>query len=83
MSQSEIVEQVPPLLRTSRATQDKYHKELLQILQDNGGAGEIEETMMWYAWSHEKVDGEEGKGEDEVDDEAWRKKWLDQLEKRE
>ncbi|KAF8961960.1 hypothetical protein BDZ97DRAFT_1826798 [Flammula alnicola] len=29
---------------------------LPQILADGGGAGEMEETMMWYALAHEKAD---------------------------
>lgn len=63
--------------------------ELLQILQDGGGAGEIEESMMWYALQHEKVDDREAS--DLVEngilepwmDATWRQNWLERLEKRE
>jgi len=63
--------------------------ELLQILQDGGGAGEIEESMMWYALQHEKADGREAS--DQVEngilepwmDATWKQNWLERLEKRE
>ena len=44
-----------PLSLTPRKTTNKYHTELPQILADGGGAGEMEETMMWYAVTHEKA----------------------------
>lgn len=76
-----IIDHVSPLLKTARSTQDKYHKELPQILKDEGGAGEIEENVMWFAWSHEKVvEGVEG---EEAKEAEWKRKWLDRLEKRE
>jgi len=63
--------------------------ELPQILQDGGGAGEIEEGMMWYALQHEKADGREAS--DQVEngtlepwmDATWKQNWLERLEKRE
>lgn len=81
LTTDEIIEHVAPLLKTARTTQDKYHKELPQILKDGGGAGEIEESVMWYAWSNEKVAGEVES--DEEKEAEWRRKWLDRLEKRE
>ncbi|KAH6912184.1 hypothetical protein BKA70DRAFT_1266916 [Coprinopsis sp. MPI-PUGE-AT-0042] len=42
------------ILLTSSSVTTKYQKELPQILIQGGGAGEMEETMMWYAVSHEK-----------------------------
>ena len=76
---------IKPLLQTTRSTSNKYHVELPQILSSGGGAGEIEETMMWYALSHEVADDElcaritEGPWEDS----AWREAWLQRLERRE
>ncbi|KAF8578202.1 hypothetical protein K439DRAFT_1362758 [Ramaria rubella] len=70
-----------PLLLSVRATQEKYHQELPQILHDGGGAGEIEEMVMWYAWNKEKYDEERGEGGDT--EEAWKKAWLEKLERRE
>ncbi|KAH8110413.1 hypothetical protein DFH11DRAFT_1547516 [Phellopilus nigrolimitatus] len=64
-----------PLLLPTRAASDKYRTELVQILVDGGGAGEQEEMMMWYAWNYEQVD-------DDVDEENWRKEWLERLERR-
>src|ERR1700728_4864616 len=55
-----------PLLLTPRAATCKYHLELPEILVQGGGVGEIEESMMWFALSFEKV------GEDAGDDEKWR-----------
>ena len=58
-----------------RASSDKYKTELVQILDDGGGAGEQEELMMWYAWEYEKVEGD--------DEDKWKKGWLERLERRE
>ena len=66
-----------PLLLTPRAATRKYHVELPEILVQGGGAGEIEESMMWFALSFEKV------GEDAGDDEKWKAQWLERLERRE
>ncbi|KAF9443997.1 hypothetical protein P691DRAFT_678453 [Macrolepiota fuliginosa MF-IS2] len=67
------------LLQTTRAIANKYHVELVQILQDGGGAGEMEETMMWYALHNEKT---ESKSEPWME-EKWRQEWLERLERRE
>jgi hypothetical protein len=84
-----------PLLLTTRAVTHKYHSELVQILANGGGAGEMEEAMMWYAVEHEKPadvdglpgpstqknghDGEEGQWTDE----NWRGQYLERMERRE
>ncbi|KAG6886410.1 hypothetical protein C0992_004092 [Termitomyces sp. T32_za158] len=77
-----------PLLQTARAASQKYRVELPQILSNGGGAGEIEETMMWYALSYERADDDlwtrttdirEGPWEDE----KWRTRWLERMERRE
>ncbi|KAJ3869282.1 hypothetical protein EV359DRAFT_30423 [Lentinula novae-zelandiae] len=47
-----------PLLLTARTAANKYQTELPRILDNNGGAGEIEETMMWYALNFERAHGE-------------------------
>ncbi|KAI5118414.1 hypothetical protein M0805_002866 [Coniferiporia weirii] len=65
-----------PLLLPIRAASDKYRTELVQILVDGGGAGEREEMMMWFAWEYERMDGQ-------ADEEKWRNKWLERLERRE
>lgn len=64
-----------PLILPVRASSDKYKTELVQILDDGGGAGEQEELMMWYAWEYEKVEGD--------DEDKWKKEWLERLERRE
>lgn len=43
-----------PLLLTARTAANKFQVELPQILDNGGGAGEIEETMMWFALNFEK-----------------------------
>ncbi|KAL5493059.1 hypothetical protein ACEPAI_4507 [Sanghuangporus weigelae] len=69
-----------PILLSTRAASDKYRTELVQILADGGGAGEQEEMMMWYAWEYEKAEnGEDGT----INEEKWRKAWLERLERRE
>lgn len=66
-----------PLLLSTRAASDKYHTELVQILENGEGGGGPEECMMWYAWEHEKPES------DDIDENAWRKQWLERLEHRE
>ena len=77
-----------PLLLTTRSSANKYHTELPQILTDGGGAGEMEETMMWYALTHEKADEETQSSLPESADgpwvvPKWRKKYLERMERRE
>ena len=78
-----------PLLLSARSSSTKYHIELPQILADNGGAGEIEETMMWYAFNYEKAgNGEDGAEVGNSEDglmmeEKWKNAWLERLEHRE
>ncbi|KAJ3750912.1 hypothetical protein DFH05DRAFT_1567457 [Lentinula detonsa] len=43
-----------PILLTARTAANKYQTELPRILDNSGGAGEIEETMMWFVLSSEK-----------------------------
>jgi hypothetical protein len=84
-----------PLLLTTRAASNKYHTELPQILSDGGGAGEMEETMMWFAINYEKGPEDDNSGDKTRSkdaqhhfegpwiDESWRKAWLERLERRE
>jgi hypothetical protein len=70
-----------PLLLTTQSIHDKYHQELPRILEDEGGAGKIEEVMMWYAYSREKYDEKE---DNDIDAEkSWRKSWMVKMERRE
>ncbi|KAG2055867.1 hypothetical protein BDR06DRAFT_953706 [Suillus hirtellus] len=79
---------IEPLL-SLRAAANKYHHELPQIFADGGGAGEAEESMMWYALGYEKVNGsaernEHLTGEDNAMlEEKWRSGWLECMEQRE
>ncbi|KAF8067597.1 hypothetical protein FPV67DRAFT_1492599 [Lyophyllum atratum] len=74
-----------PLLQTTRSASRKYRVELPQILSNGGGAGEIEESMMWYALNQETADDDlwsrisEGPWEDE----NWRQSWIERMERRE
>ncbi|KAG1843813.1 hypothetical protein DFJ58DRAFT_803976 [Suillus subalutaceus] len=80
---------IEPLLLSLRAAANKYHNELPQILTDGGGAGEAEESMMWYALGYEKVDASAERSEHlNRDDNAmledkWRSGWLERMEQRE
>ena len=49
-----------PLLLSAHSSSTKYHAEFPQILANNGSAGEIEETVMRYAFNYEIA----GKGEE-------------------
>ncbi|KAF5381575.1 hypothetical protein D9615_005380 [Tricholomella constricta] len=77
-----------PLLQTARSASKKYNLELPKILSNGGGAGEIEETMMWYALSYEKADEDlwaraSAVGEGPWEDEKWRLEWPERMERRE
>jgi hypothetical protein len=86
-----------PLHLTPRASANKYHVDLPQILRDGGGAGEIEETMMWFTLAHEKTGPTSSDdallqgngipsstdGREPWEDEKWRAQWLERLERRE
>ncbi|KAF8883343.1 hypothetical protein CPB84DRAFT_1790137 [Gymnopilus junonius] len=76
-----------PLLLTTRFTSKKYLVELPQILANGGGAGEMEETMMWYALTHEKADEDSDAAAENAEgpwmDDAWRQKYMDRMERRE
>jgi len=45
-----------PFLLTTGSTTKKYREELPKILMNGDGTGEMEETMMLYAVSHEKAE---------------------------
>lgn len=66
------------ILLTVSSMTAKYRKELLRILMNGEGAGEMEETMMWFAVTHEKADSPEP-----WMDVPWRDQWLERLERRE
>jgi hypothetical protein len=69
-----------------RAVSNKYNTELPAILVEGGGAGEIEEAMMWYALNHEKVDPSVNAGDQSAEpwlDAAWKKAWIQKMERRE
>jgi len=78
-----------PLLLTTGYTTKKYREELPKILMNGGGAGEVKETMMWYAVSHEK--GEEDctrsvtsvNGDGPWVHDRWWKNWLGRTERQE
>ncbi|KAJ3830319.1 hypothetical protein F5878DRAFT_523485 [Lentinula raphanica] len=88
-----------PILLTPRTAANKYQLELPRILDDNGGAGEIEETMMWFALSFEKANENQhertrtntGSSVSTVQssdstlwsDEKWRARWIRRMERRE
>lgn len=79
---------VDQVLLSVRAASTKYKLELPQILLDGGGAGEIEETMMWYAVTHEKAENgasmaANADGLETWANESWRLRWMDRIEERE
>jgi len=80
---------IEPLLLSLRAAANKYHNELPEILADGGGAGEAEESMMWYALGYEKTNAspEESESLNKEDsvmlEDRWRSAWLERMEQRE
>ncbi|KAG0699748.1 hypothetical protein DFH29DRAFT_1001767 [Suillus ampliporus] len=77
-----------PSLPMASTPANKYHSELPHILADGGGAGEAEESMMWYALGYEKTDvsadhSEHLNREDTVLlEDKWRSGWLKHMEQR-
>ncbi|KAF7354841.1 hypothetical protein MSAN_01398500 [Mycena sanguinolenta] len=69
------------LLLTTRSVTNKYHVELPYILANGGGQGEEEESIMWFAVTHEKSENEQD--EDPWLNDSWRSKWMDRMERRE
>ena len=59
-----------PLLLPPHYASTKYRDELRQILVDGGGAGEQEESMMWFVWAKAKRSVKEGVEEEEDDEDA-------------
>ena len=75
----------PFTLLSPRNTTNKYHTELPQILADGGGAGEMEETMMWYSVAHQKAQDDLVLPEDTDGpwvDAKWKDEYLERVEKR-
>jgi hypothetical protein len=77
-----------PLLQTARSASNKYYIELPQILKHSGGAGEIEETTMWYTLNYAQADDElwastSAAGQGPWMDEQWRTQWIERMERRE
>lgn len=76
-----------PLLHSVRSAVAKYHTELPQVLANDGGAGEAEENMMWYALGYEMGAGEGCTSTNNEDpimlEEKSRNMWLERLERRE
>ncbi|KAJ7777161.1 hypothetical protein B0H16DRAFT_1504514 [Mycena metata] len=68
------------VLLTTRAVTNKYQIELPYILANGGGEGEEEESLMWFAVSHEKSENDE---EEPWLNQSWRSKWMERMERRE
>ncbi|KAF8452540.1 hypothetical protein L210DRAFT_846508 [Boletus edulis BED1] len=77
-----------PLLLSVRSVTSKYHTDLPQILAQDGGEGELEESMMWYTLGYEMSGvGEGGMNVNNEDaimlEEKSRNIWFERLERRE
>uniref|UniRef100_A0A8H7XWD1 DNA replication regulator Sld3 C-terminal domain-containing protein n=1 Tax=Psilocybe cubensis TaxID=181762 RepID=A0A8H7XWD1_PSICU len=71
-----------PIMLTTPDVDNKYNVELPLILSEGGGAGEMEETMMWYSLTHEKGDHSEH-SEGPWTDDVWRQGYMERMERRE
>lgn len=75
-----------PLLLTPRIAAQKYHSHISQTVDDDGGAGDIEEHMMWFAYKNEKVEEDDQINASDGDFDAeykWKQQWLERMERRE
>lgn len=79
------------ILLSGRVASDKYREQLPQVISDGGGAGELEEMVMWYALSYEKNDqlesqskpGSPERMEELAADQKWLSTWFERMERRE
>ncbi|KAI0668159.1 DNA replication regulator SLD3-domain-containing protein [Trametes maxima] len=74
-----------PVLLTSRASSQKYHSRIPQLLADEDDAADAEEEYMWYAYHKDKVadaDAQDGQDEHETH-ERLKAAWLERMERRE
>ncbi|EIW52549.1 uncharacterized protein TRAVEDRAFT_174632, partial [Trametes versicolor FP-101664 SS1] len=75
-----------PILLTSRASSQKYHTRISQVLTEENDAADAEEEYMWSAYHKDKTsdaDIPEGQDEDEAHDERLKHAWLERMERRE
>ncbi|KAI0324047.1 hypothetical protein GY45DRAFT_1263602 [Cubamyces sp. BRFM 1775] len=74
-----------PILLTSRASSQKYHGRISQLLAEEHEPDDQEDEYMWYAYGKDKtteVELQEGQDEYEVHDRL-KKAWLERMERRE
>lgn len=74
-----------PILLTSRASSQKYHTRISQVLSEENDAADAEEEYMWSAYHKDKtsdVDIPEEQDEDEAH-ERLKHAWLERMERRE
>ncbi|KAI0631392.1 DNA replication regulator SLD3-domain-containing protein [Trametes polyzona] len=74
-----------PILLTSRASSQKYHNRISQLLAEEAEPADAEEEYMWFAYQKDKTgDAEPREGEDEDEaHERLKHAWLERMERRE
>ena len=74
-----------PLLLSVRATNEKYYKQLPQVLQNKLELDNDEKRMIWYSFNREVIqDDKNSEGDDAGEREEVRKRaWLQRVERRE
>ncbi|KAI8977748.1 hypothetical protein BD414DRAFT_466612 [Trametes punicea] len=74
-----------PILLTSRASSQKYHSRIPQLLAEENDPTDAEEEYMWYAYQKDKsADADVLEGQDEYEvHERLRNAWLEKMERRE
>ncbi|KAJ3005393.1 hypothetical protein NUW54_g4357 [Trametes sanguinea] len=73
------------ILLTSRASAQKYHSRIPQLLAEENEPADAEEEYMWYAYHKDKsADVERQEGQDEYEmHERLKTAWLEKMERRE
>jgi hypothetical protein len=90
----DMVGVLDPMLLTVRTCASKYARDIPEILaQEDTPEEELEaeESLIWYAFNHEKAPEQTSASTstfpsteaEHNDDETWRKRWLGRMEKRE
>jgi hypothetical protein len=76
---------VDPILLTARGCSHKYSHDIPEILalDEHREDLETEEALIWYTFNHEKEPEAAEGSQDALDEEEWRRRWLDRMEKRE
>jgi hypothetical protein len=79
------ISEVEPILLSVRGCAQKYSQDIPEILSQDEPPEEpeAEEALIWYAFNHEQAPEQAEGSNNALDEDTWRKRWLDRMDKRE